>query len=213
MPATTYSYTVAVDFPSGLAVDKLERKIIADIATMLNELKRKGDNVSFTFAAQLPGGQKNTLDGDTAQAEKHPPAAGSVLGDHDGVYNPIKKIVTGTVDPGATDDIDAGCDVGTLWVNTTTNQVSICADSTAGAAVWDKHADYLDWMEDEFSPTNGQVSFALSQAPQDPDSLTLLVNGVVADDGDDYTLSGTNLTWLDNLFVLDTGDKLLARYI
>lgn len=69
------------------------------------------------------------------------------------------------------------------------------------------------WIENEFSPSNGQISFILSQAPADINSFTLLVNGVLADDGTDYTVSGTTLTWLNNLFVLDTGDKLLARYV
>jgi hypothetical protein len=69
------------------------------------------------------------------------------------------------------------------------------------------------WIEDEFTPSNGQITFILSQAPSDANSFSLLVNGVLADDVVDYTVSGTNLTWLNNLFVLDTGDKLLARYV
>ena len=71
----------------------------------------------------------------------------------------------------------------------------------------------VPWIEDEFTPTNGQVTFILTQAPSDVTSLSLLVNGVLSDDVDDYTVSGTNLTWLNNLFVLDTADKLLAKYV
>jgi len=67
-------------------------------------------------------------------------------------------------------------------------------------------------VEDEFTPTNGQVTFILSQTPKNPASLQFLVNGVTADDGDDYTLSGTTITWLNNLFTMETTDKVLARY-
>jgi len=68
------------------------------------------------------------------------------------------------------------------------------------------------WIEDEFTPTPAQVTFFLSQAPLDINSLSVKINGVTADDTTDYTISGTTLTWLNNLFVLDSGDKLLAKY-
>lgn len=41
-----------------------------------------------------------------------------------------------TVDPTVTDDSVAGYAVGSHWVNTTSDAVFICADSSAGAAVW-----------------------------------------------------------------------------
>ncbi len=69
------------------------------------------------------------------------------------------------------------------------------------------------WREDEFVAAASQVTFILSQAPSDLDSFTLYVNGVAYDDADDYTVSGTTLTWLNTLFIMDAGDKLLARYI
>lgn len=68
------------------------------------------------------------------------------------------------------------------------------------------------WKEDEFSPTNGQVTFILSQAPTDANSLVFLANGVAADDGVDYTRSGQTITWTDAWFVMDTSDKVLVRY-
>lgn len=68
------------------------------------------------------------------------------------------------------------------------------------------------WVEDEFTPTNGQVTFILSQAPTDANSLVFLANGVAADDGVDYTRSGQTITWTDNWFVMDTSDKVLIRY-
>ena len=38
--------------------------------------------------------------------------------------------------PGASDDADSGWQVGSVWVNLTTDNVYLCADATAGAAVW-----------------------------------------------------------------------------
>ena len=68
------------------------------------------------------------------------------------------------------------------------------------------------WIEDEFTPALGQITFFLSAAVSDPDSFSLHVNGVVYDDTADYTVSGVTLTWLNTLFSLDGSDKLLARY-
>ena len=69
------------------------------------------------------------------------------------------------------------------------------------------------WSEDEFIPTLGQVSFTLTTAPTDTASFELHVNGLAYDDVDDYILSGQTLTWLNALFALAPGDKLLARYV
>ena len=68
------------------------------------------------------------------------------------------------------------------------------------------------WTEDEFTPTLGQITFFLSIAPSDLNSFSLHVNGIAYDDGLDFTVSGTTLTWLNTPFSLDAADKLLARY-
>lgn len=69
------------------------------------------------------------------------------------------------------------------------------------------------WLQDEFSPTTGQVSFVLSQAPTDPTSLFFVVNGVDYDDVSDFTVSGATVTWLDTDFSFRAGtDKVLIRY-
>lgn len=67
-------------------------------------------------------------------------------------------------------------------------------------------------QEDEFVATAGQVSFILSQAPSNPVGVTVAVNGVIYDDVSDYTVSGTNITWLNTLFSMDVGDKVIVRY-
>lgn len=46
------------------------------------------------------------------------------------------RIVQFTSAPGAGDDEHDGYEVGTIWVNTTTDNVYICADNAIGAAVW-----------------------------------------------------------------------------
>lgn len=68
------------------------------------------------------------------------------------------------------------------------------------------------WTEDEFVPTNGQITFILSLAPTDLVSLEFIVNGVHFDDATDYTVSGTTVTWLNAAFVMKTKDKVLIRY-
>jgi hypothetical protein len=68
------------------------------------------------------------------------------------------------------------------------------------------------WQEDEFTPTNGQITFILSQAPTDTVSLSFAVNGIRADDTDDYTVSGVTITWLNNLFAMETTDHVVVRY-
>lgn len=66
---------------------------------------------------------------------------------------------------------------------------------------------------DTFAPTSGQVTFILSQGPTDTGSFQLFVNGVEQSEGVDYTVSGTNLTWLNSCFVLEPGDTVRAYYI
>jgi hypothetical protein len=68
------------------------------------------------------------------------------------------------------------------------------------------------WTEDEFTPTSGQVTFIISTAPADLQTLTFAVNGVLADEGTDYTVSGTTITWLNAPFAMETTDLVVVRY-
>jgi hypothetical protein len=68
------------------------------------------------------------------------------------------------------------------------------------------------WLEDAYTPTLGQVTFILSQAPTEPDSLSLHANGIEAVETDDYTLSGTTLTWLNTEFSFETDDGVVIQY-
>lgn len=49
--------------------------------------------------------------------------------------NRIKKNET-TSDPTVNDDSGDGYAIGSVWINTTSDEAFICTDATAGAAVW-----------------------------------------------------------------------------
>jgi hypothetical protein len=68
------------------------------------------------------------------------------------------------------------------------------------------------WVEKEFVPTAGQITFILLSAPTDSKTLTFVVNGIVADEGADYTVSGVTVTWLNALYTLETTDLVVIRY-
>lgn len=102
--------------------------------------------------------------------------------------------------------------VGQLWLNTANNTVWVLTDNTPAAAVW-KQAAGDAWREDQFTATAGQVTFILSQAPTDPGSVELDVNGVTYEGGAvDYNISGVTITWLNGVFSMSAGDRVLVRY-
>lgn len=77
---------------------------------------------------------------------------------------------------------------------------------------WSALSVLQPWRDQDFTPTAGQVSFILTVAPTDPKTLTLTVNGVVADEGTDYTVSGVTITWFDVPYVMQTTDQVMVRY-
>ena len=66
--------------------------------------------------------------------------------------------------------------------------------------------------QDEFTAIQGQTEFILQRFPVSSNSVTLIVHGVSYDDVSDFTVSGRTVTWLNNAFSLETGDKVHARY-
>ncbi len=48
----------------------------------------------------------------------------------------VPKCNSTTSDPGSTDDVNAGWDVGDVWVNTSSDTGFTCLDNTVSAAVW-----------------------------------------------------------------------------
>lgn len=59
---------------------------------------------------------------------------------------------------------------------------------------------------------SGQTVFALSTTPLDASAVLFYVNGVLYENGAEYTVSGTTLTWLDTLFTLGPTDGAQAYY-
>lgn len=70
---------------------------------------------------------------------------------------------------------------------------------------------HINWTQDEYVPTFGQVTFILSSAPIDVTSLEFNLNGVLYDDNVDYTISGSTITWISSI-TLKPKDKILIRY-
>lgn len=68
------------------------------------------------------------------------------------------------------------------------------------------------WKEEEWTPTSGQVTFILSQAPADPKSTAFYVNGNLTDETGEWSISGQNITWLDTLYTLQPDDHVVIRY-
>ncbi len=110
----------------------------------------------------------------------------------DGILSQMKRLIFGA-DAGDWDSDFAGSGISSL------------KQLTAAIAI--------DWVEDEFTATAGQVTFVLSSTPLDVDSVSVIVNGVHYDDDADWTISGTTVTWLDTVFVMDAGDKVIIRYV
>ena len=48
----------------------------------------------------------------------------------------LPRNIVATSNPGANDDINSGYNVGSIWVNVSTDAIYFCADAADGAAVW-----------------------------------------------------------------------------
>ena len=92
-----------------------------------------------------------------------------------------------TTDPGVSDDIDAGYEVGSVWVNVTSDTFFICVDSSAGAAVW--AAGGASTMQAAY---NGGASTTVVAGT--PFSWALDAIGDAAPDDNDVTLLSANST-------------------
>ncbi len=69
------------------------------------------------------------------------------------------------------------------------------------------------FIEDVFTVTsNGQTLFALTQLHNLAGLNVVAVNGVTYDDGVDYSITTTQVQWLNNLFSLQIGDEVIVKY-
>lgn len=115
-----------------------------------------------------------------------------------GTYAVLQDNLTAVVDPTTSADSASGYSVGSLWVNTLTNQVFICADAGVGAAVWRQNGGGVT--------DHG----ALTGLADDDHTQYLLVNGTRAMTGD-LDMGGqdvSNVGTVDGRDVSADGTKL-----
>ena len=65
---------------------------------------------------------------------------------------------------------------------------------------------------DQFVPLNGQTIFTLSKIPTSPDESRLFINGQKLKFVRDYVIAGSQLTYLNSLYILNTNDDLEIYY-
>lgn len=110
---------------------------------------------------------------------------------------------TATTDPTVGDDSGDGYDVGSIWVNTTSDEVFICADSSSGAAVWQSSAggSVPTWAQ---TLASGSSSGGTDPLISDGDSIVGEDNG--AGDGGNIPITAGSSTGGGG----DGGDILLT---
>lgn len=67
-------------------------------------------------------------------------------------------------------------------------------------------------MVEALAPSESQTVFPLQKTPTDPAAILLSVNGALQTYGEDFTVTGATLTWLNTNFALSAGDSLIAVY-
>jgi len=120
-----------------------------------------------------------------------------------GVVQNIKSKFDSTIDPTVNNDFSGGYAVGSLWVNTTTDESFMCMDSSVGAAVWKNTStseDLVSHLGDTNNPhgvTRDQLGVGVSQSPTFADVTVsnLITGGQV--DGRDVSVDGTKLDTVD----------------
>jgi hypothetical protein len=130
-------------------------------------------------------------------------------------YNNLAATHQTNSDPTVNDD---SYDLGTLWINTSTNEFFVCADNSTGAAVW-KGSNDFNFDTEVHTITGGEAtskSFTLAHTPLSVSDVTVMIigSGSVQEYGVDYTITTNTFSWtglgLDG--VLTTGDKVFLSY-
>lgn len=201
MAATKYTYSVSGDFPNQ-AVDpgRFEREIDqSSIVTALSYIQVNGDVCDVWFVDPLSTSDETTLDG--------------LVATHTGAPMPDAVRYITTVVPTVDDDDTWGFQIGSLWINTVSEIVYRCTDTTEGEAAWVKDADILGTTElynepiDPAVPTDGEmltwdagegewsaeplVAHATSHEPTGDDTVPNLFHDNVAGEIDALTAKGT----------------------
>ena len=142
----------------------------------------------------------------------------------------IKNNYTATTNPGVNDDSTQDYEVGSSWVNNSTNTVFICADPAAGAAVWN---ELIDTTDSRLSDARAPTSHALAGTEHSTSTLAALnakvSDATLIDTGDSrlsdartptsHALAGTEHsastlaalnTKVSDATLIDTGDSRLS---
>ena len=110
----------------------------------------------YIVSAQMPytAGQIKSLYESVADTEAFTTAEQTKLA----ALSVITNKLDATADPTATDDSSAGYQIGSVWVNTTTDEAFTCVDATAAAAVWTAGGGGLvDIVEDTTPELGGNL--------------------------------------------------------
>jgi len=146
-----------------------------------------------------------------------------------GVWKAGRKNNTAAADPTVNDDNTAGYELGSMWINTTTDNAFICVDATTAAAVWIGVGVSGEPQQEEYAGDNipsGTGDTVLTAAPANtPVSaacVNLYLNGVLQRQGagKDYTVTTTvtpfdTITWLEGTgtgIPMDVNDIITLKY-
>lgn len=94
-----------------------------------------------------------------------------------------------TTNPGVTNDISKGYTIGSIWVNTATDEAFICGDNTLGAALW--------YVVNSSASTPGQLIAPAASTPTGNGSAALVkggAGGATSGNGGASTMSGGDAT-------------------
>lgn len=71
---------------------------------------------------------------------------------------------------------------------------------------------FEEYVQDDNVTVNGQTTFTLDLPPVDPNDVVMYVNGHAYNQFEDFTVSGTSITWLNASFSLETSDEVKFTY-
>ena len=75
----------------------------------------------------------------------------------------MPRNITATTNPGVNDDINGGYNVGSIWINVSTDAIYFCGDSSDGAAVWALTASSAVTQITDITKTDG--NFIVGNGP------------------------------------------------
>lgn len=146
MAATSYTYTIATDIPSGVvSVARLRREI--ELSAIVTQIDYNAGGISafsngtlvIWFKDPLTSGEKEDLDGSTSQTPNSPATAGSILGDHTGDALPddpqLVEVVSGTITIDSPVDGKIRSPDGTVFLGDATNPIRINPTGTTAQPI------------------------------------------------------------------------------